>query len=92
MLFAFNSWHEIVFELVGGQEETQHDKITDRGTDNCNDISAVDEQRSSFAALASVFKRKPLSDPNLGTIKQALRDTTAGALAVAIGIGPSAKP
>ena len=83
MLFAFDSWHEIVFESVGGQEEIQHDKTTDRsGTDNCDGISVVDEQRSSFAALISLFVRKPLSDPNLGAIGQALRDTTAGAFFV----------
>ncbi|KAF8243834.1 hypothetical protein K440DRAFT_636776 [Wilcoxina mikolae CBS 423.85] len=61
-------------------------------TNNGNGIPEVDERRNAFSALISLFKRTSRPDPDLRAMEQALRDTTAAALAVATGVSPNAKP
>ncbi|KAF8535632.1 hypothetical protein BDD12DRAFT_892256 [Trichophaea hybrida] len=76
MLFTFDSQHEIEFESVGRQDDTQHDKMTKWDVTDIG--SGIPEGTSRL-------------DPGLEAMRQAFRDTTAVALTVATGVGPNSK-
>ncbi|KAF8244555.1 hypothetical protein K440DRAFT_666046 [Wilcoxina mikolae CBS 423.85] len=95
VLFSFDKWHEIDFESIKHQQTPSDQTINNEPVDGGNgkrEKAEVEHERVfNSLPVASLFKKKLPTTPGPGGIEHSLRDTTEGALAVGIGVGPNAE-